>query len=335
MLRPRMIIDIGEWQFTYGVEVSIDQDIDSLTDTCKITIPRLHQWDVKKIALGDDPILKLGDPVKIQLGYLPTYKTRFIGFVKDIKPGVPVTIECEDTMFLLKRGSLTLSYKDATLQQLIADIVPVGIEYKVVSDKPVHIGQWRITKASPAKILEELKSKMKIYSYFRNITEGGVTRPVLYVGLAYWADHRNEEVFEFGENIIDDKDLVYKRAEDIKLRAKATSWLKNNTKIEVEVGDEDGEERTIHAYNLTKAQLEVYAKAELERYKYTGYRGSFPTFGEPAVEKGDVAYLIGNKYHPDGKYLVKSVRISCGIKGYKQTIFPDSIINDKQNSTGK
>lgn len=335
MLRPRMIIDIGEWQFTYGVEVDIDQDIDTLTDTCRITIPRLHEWDGKKIALGDDPILKRGDVIKVQLGYLPNYTTRFIGFVKDIKPGVPVTIECEDSMYLLKKGSITASYPSVSLQQLVDDIVPAGIEYKVVSDKAVHIGQWRVTKASPAKILEELKSKYNIYSYFRNITENGITRPVLYVGMAYWFDHRNEHVFEFRENIIDDKDLVYKRKEDIKLRAKAISWLKNNTKVEVEVGDVDGEERTIHAYNLTKAQLEVYAKAELERYKYTGYRGSFPTFGEPVAEKGDVAYLIGNKYHPDGKYLIKSLRIYCGVDGYRQEIFPDSIINDKQNSTGK
>jgi len=328
-----MIIDIGEWRFDYGAEVEIEQDIDTLTDTCKIVIPRKHEWDRKKIAIGDDPILKRGDAVKVQLGYLPNYKTRFIGFVKDIKPGVPVTIECEDSMYLLKKGSLTLSYKTVSLQQLVADIVPPGIEFKVVSDKPVNIGQWRITKASPAKVLEELKSKYRIYSYFRNITEGQETRPVLHVGLAYWLDHRQEHVFEFGENIVDDRDLIYKRKEDILLKAKATSWLKNNTKIEVEVGDPDGEERTIHAYNLSKEELEVYAKAELERYKYTGWRGSFPTFGEPAAEKGDVAYLIGNKYHPDGKYLIKSLRITMNTSGYKQIIYPDSIINDKQNST--
>lgn len=333
MLSPCMDIQIGEWAFTYGVQVDIDQSIDSLTDTCTITIPRRYNWEGKSIAAGDDPIIKRGDKVVVKLGYDKKLKTRFIGYVKDVRSGMPVTIECEDSMYLLKKGSLTLSYKSVSLQTLVDAIVPKGIEYKVVGDKEIFIGQWRITKASPAKVLEELKSKYHIYSYFRNITSGDETKAVLHVGLAYWID-RKEQVFEFGFNIIQGNDLTYKRKEDIKLRAKATSWTRDNKKIEVEVGDPDGEERTINAYNLTKEQLEVYALTELERYKYTGYRGSFPTFGEPAFEKGDVAYLVGNQYHPDGKYLGKSVRISSGTDGYKQIITPDSIINDKRASTG-
>lgn len=334
MLNPCIDIQIGEWAFTYAVGVEINQEINTLTDTCRITVPRKIEWDGKKIALGDEPILKRGDKVVVKLGYDEVFKTRFIGYIKDIKAGVPVTIDCEDSMYLLKKGSLTLSYKSVSLQTLIRDIVPAGVDYKVIGDKEVFIGQWRITKASPAKILEELKSKFKIYSYFRNITDGVLTKPVLHVGLAYWLDHRNEHVFEFSENVIEDNDLTYRRKEDIRLRAKATSWGLDNTKTEIEVGDADGEERTVHAYGLTKKQLEVYAKAELERYKYTGYQGSFPTFGEPAVEKGDVAYLIGNQYHPDGKYLIKGVRITSGINGYRQIITPDSIVNDKRASTG-
>lgn len=334
MINPCMDIQIGEWAFTYGVNVEIEQDISTLTDTCTITVPRKAEWEGKQIALGDDPVLKRGDKVIVKLGYNQQYKTRFIGFVKEVKSGVPVQIICEDSMFRLKQNSLTLAYKGVSLQQLVADIVPAGIKYKVVSDKPVYIGQWRITKASAAKVLEELKSKYNIYSYFRNITTNGVTESVLYVGLAYWVDHRKEEVFQFGQNIIDAKNMVYRRKEDIKLKAKAISWTRDNKKIEVEVGDPEGEQRTVHAYGLTKQQLEVYAAAELERYKYTGYTGDFTTFGEPAVEKGDVVYLVGNKYHPEGKYLIKKVRIAHGVNGYRQIITPDSIINDKRASTG-
>ena len=140
----------------------------------------------------------------------------------------------------------------------------------------------------------------------------------MYCGLAYWTDNRNTSTFRFGFNVIDPFALVYKRQEDIRLKAKAISWQRNNTKIETEVGDEDGEQRTIHAYNLNLSQLQVYAKAELERYKYTGYRGELETFGEPAVEKNDIINLVGNQYHPDGKYLIKKVKVQFGTGGYRQ-----------------
>jgi hypothetical protein len=117
------------------------------------------------------------------------------------------------------------------------------------------------------------------------------------------------------------------------LKAKAISWQADNTKIEVEVGDPDGEQRTLHFYGLNKEQLEIRAKAELEKYKYTGYYGNFTTFGEPAIEKGDVVSFIGNKYHPDGKYLCKELKIKFGTAGYRQAITPDGIINDKRAST--
>jgi len=331
-------ITIGQWVFDYCVDVEMIQDIDTLTDTCKITIPRKLVWDGKYVGLGDDllgkqPIIKRGDKVVVQLGYDGNLKTRFIGYVKDVKAGMPVTLICEDSMFLLKKGKLTFNFPGGDIRSLLDIIMPAGITYKTPADKSIVVPQFRFTNVSPAKVLEELKSRMGIYSYFRNVTSGNVTESVLYVGLAYWTDNRNTETFQFGLNIIDPYELVYKNIEDIRLKAKAISWQRNNTRIETEVGDEDGEQRTIYAYNLTLAELQVYAKAQLEKYKYTGYRGSLETFGEPAVEKNDIISLVGNQYHPDGKYLVKEIRIKSGVGGYKQTISPGQIINDVGNST--
>lgn len=323
-------ITIGEWQFDYCVDVEIASDIGTLTDTCKITIPRkTESWEGKKIAIGDDPVLKRGDAVTVKLGYDGVLKTRFIGYVKDIKAGMPVTILCEDSMYLLKKGKLTFSFPGGDIRTLLEKVLPAGMKYKTPADKSISVPQFRFTNVSPAKVLEELKSRMGIHSYFRIIEN----EPVLYVGLAYWTDHRKTETFQFGFNIIDPYELVYKREEDIRLKAKAISWQRNNTKIETEVGDEDGEQRTIHAYNLNLIELQVYAKAELERFKYTGYRGSLITFGEPAVDKNDIINIVGNQYHPDGKYLIKDVQIKFGTGGYRQSISPGQIINDTRNST--
>jgi hypothetical protein len=297
-------IQIGDYEFAFCVDAEIVSTIDSLTDTCRVTIPRKFNWNGKNIALGDDPILKRKDKVIVQAGYDGKLSTQFIGYIKDIKPGVPLTIECEDGMMPLKTGEITGSYRSATLKQLLRDILPSTVEFVCPE---IVLGPYRFTKVTVARILEDIHTRFGIYSYFRLITDNGNTRPVLYSGLAYWTDHRTEETFEFGYNIINHDDLVYKREEDVRLKIKAIGILPNNKRIELPVGDDDGEIRTVHYYNVDLPTLKLRAEQDLARFKYTGYVGSFLTFGEPSVQKGDIVNLVGNVYHPDGKYNRKAL----------------------------
>lgn len=317
MKRLSSHIIIGEYSFRYVVDVNIDSSIENLTDTCNITLPRKLFWNGENIAIDTNAVFKRGMKVTVNIGYDDDLKTRFVGYIKNIKAGTPVTLECEDSMYLLKTGSITKSYASANLKSLFSDIMPTGISY-VAQD--VSFGAIRISNASPAKILETLKSDYGIYSYFRLINNV----PVLYSSLAYYYDvNVNEHTFNFGNNIIEDSNLTYKIKEDIKIKVKAISILQNNLKIEITKGDEDGEERTIHRYGITKMELEKYAEAELERYKVDGYKGTFDSFGEPAVFVNDIVSLSGNNYFPSGRYKVKSIKTSFGKKGYKQTIEPD------------
>ena len=332
MLKLSSHITIGQWSFDYVCNVKIDTSIETLTDTCTITIPRKLQWNGAAIAMGDsslngEPIIKRGDKVVVQCGYDGNMKTRFIGYIKNIKAGVPVTVECEDTMFLLKKGSITKSYPQRhSLKQLLTDIIPAGIEWFVPNDTQLEYCQAvNYTRVTPAKILEDLKED-SIYSYFRNITENGVTRSVLYSGLPYYTEFRNTANFQFGYNIIKD-DLTYKRAEDISIKLVCISHFKDNKTIEKEFGDTDGEVRTFNFVDLNVNDLEIYGKRELDRIKHTGYFGNFTTFGVPELEKGDVSAVTGNQYHPDGSYLTKSVKIEFGMKGYRQIPVLDNIIS--------
>ncbi len=322
-------IQIGDYEFNYCVDVEIETSIESLTDTCRITLPRKFEWNMQQIALGNDPILKRKMPVIVKAGYDGNLQTEFIGYVKEIKSGVPVTIQCEDSMFLLKQSGteVTKGYnKSTTLSEILGDILPAGIEFKAVD---VSLGMPRFNKLTPARVLEELKSRYGIYSYFRIIEN----RPILYSGLAYWTDHRGEAEFEFGRTIIDHSNLFYKREEDVRIRVKAIGINKNNSRDKIEVGDPDGELRTVHYHDVDKATLKLRAEQDLARFKYTGYSGNFLTFGEPSVQKGDIASLVGNKYNPDGKYLIRKVTKKIGVTtGYKQTIEPESIVNDKRNN---
>ena len=134
--------------------------------------------------------------------------------------------------------------------------------------------------------------------------------------------------------IIDNRmaqNLIYKRAEDIILKIEAYSYISNNKKIKVTIGDEGGELRTIYAQYLTEPQLLQYAAQMYNYLKVDGYRGTFETFGEPAVSANDIINITGDDDHPSGTYQVKSVETRFGIGGYKQIIEPDIMLNTYTN----
>ena len=120
------------------------------------------------------------------------------------------------------------------------------------------------------------------------------------------------------KNIIAEE-LIYRRAEDVKLKVKATSVSRKNVRSELEMGDKDGEEIQVFAYNVNLDGLKLFANNALKQYKYTGHRGSIETFGEPLVHKCDIAHIEPS----DGKkgdYLIKKLEVSFGTGGYRQKI---------------
>lgn len=303
-------IILGDFEFHNIVSVTTKSSYESLTDTCKIVIPRKVQWEGKPIIAGDNPPIKRGDSVTVQLGYDGELESVFIGFITDIKSGTPIEITCEDMMYKLKQTVVTKSYAQVNLKQLLSDILPTGTPFQCPD---VNLGQFRISKASVAKVLDKLKSDYRIYSWFR---EGK-----LYSGLPIFPDLQKTLKFGFQQNITQDDDLQYLRKEDVKLKVKAISMLPNNTKIEVELGDPEGEQRTLHYYNLSKTALEATATREIEKLRYEGFRGKFTALGFPAVLHGDIAELAdSNISDRNGKYIIKSVERNFGANGYRQII---------------
>lgn len=298
-----------------------------LTDTCKVVIPRRLTWQGKDIVAGSDPLIKRGARIEIWLGYNGKLQKRFSGFISKITPKLPIEIECEDEMFLFKQFSFTKSFASVTLSELVDYIFAEGQKKDAfLFDIPVDVnlstglGKFRITNATGAQVFEELRSKYNIYSFFREGT--------LYVGLAYVPALRKEAVFKFEYNILDNHKLEYRRDDDVKIKVKAVSINSKNEKIEIEVGDPDGELRTIHQFNYTEKDLKAWAEREIDRLKYEGYYGDFTTFGEPYVDHGAAAVILDDRLpERKGTYLIKEVKYKFGPgNGYKQTVVLDKKI---------
>lgn len=294
------------WQLDFVTEVEITRDTEKLTDICKITLPKKIKWD------GENEVpVKRGDAVKVWLGYDDRNELAFAGYVKEVGFKTPVVLECEDEMFKLKQmAAVKKAYKSTTLEQLLKD---QGLtDVKVMGEQT--LGAYRVTADTVASLLGKLQES-GIRSFFR--CEDG--KPVLYSGVIFERGTGASQVFATGINIINDQSLEQQKADTMRLNVKAVSILPNNKKIKVEVGDADGERRTITTYNKTESQLKAWAQQEIKRLKRDGLKGSLTTFGYKLVDKLDT---VGVKIDgtPMGVYQVKKNVIKYGSGGYRQEV---------------
>ena len=325
MLRPFCEIRIGENKFNFVTEAEFESSWKLLTDRGTIRLPHRFLKENKVIFVGENNFFKKGDLVTVDAGYFPEKFRLFTGFVSGINPSIPVEIAVEDYAYVIKQTNLTFSFKSVSLIQLLnsaieeakkkaSGYVLEGLKNIEVRAIDADLGAFRVTNVNIANILQELKKTYALTSYFRG--------NILYVGLAYYEEGTKRATFEFQKNIIDQgTDLEYVKEDDISFKVKAVSMLENNTKIEVEVGDDNGEQRTITKYNLNKEELIRAANREMNRLRFEGFRGQINTFLEPAVYHGDEIEIIDKKTpERNGIYLTESVNYTIGVNGYFQSI---------------
>lgn len=302
-------ITIGLLKFNYVTELEIVSAWEEMTDTCTIKLPR--KLKVKELELVN--VIKAGDPVKVELGYNGELRTEFVGYVRELRATIPVEVICEDSMYLLKKKAFSLSLPKGKLDDLLSEIYDGPL-----SVNEIEMGPFRTEKKMNGVIvLEQVKEQYGLRSFFRSDERG---EPVLTVGKVY-ADSPDRFKYAFGKNVIENS-LEFKRKEDVRIKVKAINYKDDNSKVEVELGDPDGEERTLSFYNIdSKSELEARAKEELDRLKYDGYRGSIKTFGVPACEHGDIAEINDPNYpERSGSFFIDKVVKTFGINGYRREV---------------
>ena len=294
------------WEFTTINTVKVVRDMDSLTQTCTLTLPRRLRWD------GQTEVpLRRGDEVKVWLGYDDRLELAFQGYIRQVGVKTPVVIECEDEMYQMKLlPAVRKAYRSVTLRQLLED-QGTGCRLRIMGEQ--SLGQYRVQAQTVAQLLDDL-GKQGIKSFFRYEGSG----PVLYSGVLFDHDKRPKQVFRTGQNIISDQ-LEQQHAEAMRLRVKVVSLMPDNKKNTVEVGDKDGELRTLHCYNKTKEEARKWGEQEVKRLRRDGLSGSFTTFGHHLVDVLDpVGMVIDGKRM--GIYQVTKNTITFGTGGYRQEL---------------
>ena len=283
----------------------ISENILEMSNTAKIIIPKEYGKLAGKSVLD---YLKVGQKVEIKAGYNGELSTEFAGYIREISADAPITIECDDETYILRKPPLVKSYKSVTLKQLLTDIIPAPLTF---SCPDVQLGRYQIDRASAFTVLQDLIQSYGLYSHLQN----GHLR----IGLA----------FDFGEKALksynyylNDKergnvkknDLKYKRAENYDIRIKAIAMAANGKNTTVTVGskDKDASERTLHfAGTMTEAQLRDVALGQLKKLVFDGFTGDITGFGYPQIHAGD-SITINDTENKDrqGTFLVERVNIT-------------------------
>ncbi|GAA4354172.1 hypothetical protein GCM10023185_15580 [Hymenobacter saemangeumensis] len=316
-------VTIGNLVYTKISGYEAESSWKNLGDTCNLKLYGLVQVVNPDGSVAErvkvEDVVKVGDPVEVQLGYDGNLRTEFKGYVAEVKLTVPFEVRCEDEYWKLKRTPINKTFKNMSLKKLLAELVP-GV--KLSDSVPaIAIEAFRADRTTVANVLQKVKENYLVCAYFR----GGR----LFVGLPYTeftsttGPEGSVAKYGFQQNIISD-DLTYKRAEDVRIKAKVVAYHRNGKKTTVkDVGDTEGEERTITLRTESKdpVVLKGMALQRLSSFKYDGYRGSFTGFGVPYVIHSGVAELYDD-LHPQrsGRYLVDTVKTSFGPEGFRRTI---------------
>jgi len=312
------LITIGKYRFTSPNEVVINSSWKELGDTCTIKLPNLKGRLERSIAVGD--------AVTVKLGYNGELRTEFVGYVSKISPKTPMEVFCEDGIWTLRRSTLTAgkSWKSVTLSGLLKEILSPLKTTLSPQIPAVTLAPFRIEKGTTlAQALQKLNEDYLLTAYFRGDT--------LFVGLPYteFSATRSEADRKAGRfvranfqgNVAADG-LTFNRADAVLLKAKAISILPNNKRIEVSVGDDAGEERTLHYYNIaSETALRQMATADLQKYKYDGYTGTVTLYGNVAAIHSGTALVSDARYpERDGSYVIDSIKTTFGLNGYRKEL---------------
>jgi hypothetical protein len=312
-------IRIGQIETEYLTSFSCKSSFKEMADTATVVLPRDYRSakingktnSLERKNIKD--LIKVGDEVSVQIGYEDRLKTVFKGYVKRISADIPLTIECEDEMFKMRRsGSFTESFKHTKLLDLLQKIAP-GYQYEVIDN--IDLGKFIIENSTAFEVLEAIHKDYLLQSRFAD--------KKLIVGFPTDLKPQANHIFNIDYMRSADS-LKFVTKEDLKLQIKAISNNSDGTKEVVTVGETGGSTRTLNFANKTKTELEGLAKKQLTTLVFDGYQGSFEATGEPYVVVGDAVTIKDNNYpssEREGKYLVEAVErdFESGT-GYKQTI---------------
>ncbi|MEI7487048.1 MAG: hypothetical protein WCJ72_06490 [Chryseobacterium sp.] len=316
-----------KYQFYVAESIHIENSTEKISDTAKVTLPREFKQvrqDDQNTSLAGERLLdfiKVGDKIKIELGYDGDLQSEFEGYITKVGAEIPIELECEDEMYQLKKMKpVNKLFKNVALKEVVQFLAP---GYNVNCKYEVKTGKIAFDNVTPYNALLDLKNKGYPFRFFfRDKT--------LMVHMNIDPDIQQQHQFNLNRNVRKGGDLKYETKEDRKFWIKAVSKQVGTSKeVTYEFGDKGESERKLDCPSgLNKNELKIWAENYYKKLNYDGYGGGFDSWCYPRTKAGDSANLTDPNYpnkHRDGVYYINEVTIdvnqSEGIKRNNKLTF--------------
>ncbi|MFN4249264.1 MAG: hypothetical protein ACK4EY_16170 [Flavipsychrobacter sp.] len=259
-----------------------------------------------------------GDKVEILAGYNGVLKHEFKGFVRRKDFTDPCKLILEGYSYQLRKKAPQKSWKKANLRDVLKELI-AGTDITIHPDtatdlyyEPLYIG---LKQQTALEVIEDLKVKKAIVAYFINGNE-------LYMGGDALA-LRNEVVrHKLGWNTTDESQLIYRRAEDVKVAVKVSYTDSKGKKREVTGGEKGGIERPYLFGRLSSSDEAIaIAIRDAQQYRYEGYEGRIKTRLVPYCQPGYKSEVTDEIYNVRAQnVIVEATELEINDDGDTRTI---------------
>lgn len=292
--------------------IEIECSVDNLVDVATITLPESVWNDV----LNLEGKIKRGSEVLIQLGYDNDLQTEFIGYVQKVTNDGSLIIHCEDALFLFRNSVPDIELKPTSVKRIAEYVIRhVDSSFSLSCDYDIAYEKFTIHQATGYDVLKKLQEETKGNFYF------DTEKKVLHIHPPY-VEKAGDVVYSMHLNV-ESSSLEYKEAIDKKVEITIEKTDSNGKVKSITKGQTGGDKKTLKLGNVSDADLDRIADAELLKNSYDGYEGSFDTWLVPFVKPSYSALIIDRDYpHKKGKYYVVSVKTSFSSSGAVRTITP-------------
>ncbi len=309
-------IKIGVYEFKTIHNVEFTKSVDDLVDTAIIQLPTKFKIKEGNVLKFTEQAIQVGDQVSITIGYENKYSaTEFVGYVKKIKPTIPIEIHCEDAMWLLRRKTINKAWNRSTnLKEVLAEVIK-DTPLELANNIPdIPLDNYIIKNANGTQVLQQLKKNLRLTAFVNDFNK-------LYCGLQQFTNVGQEVVYDLNYNIIENN-LEFKTKEERKIRVRYKYVSEDGTKKQVEFGDTGGALRTYNTAIVSDEKvLEQLAQTEIEKLKFNGFEGSIKTFLIPFATRGMSAKIIDSEHvNRAGNYFINKVVTTVGLDGARRVV---------------
>lgn len=304
-------ITVGSYKLLLLESVRITRSVEALSDTAVIILPGM----VHNQAIEVEDKIKIGDAVKIELGYNGKMKSEFEGYVQRMgTDGGSIKLECEDGLWLFRKGVEDKVYANKDVKEILSDICGQCGSFTVECDYAFTYEKFTVHNATGYEVLKKIQEEVKPNIYLKG--------EVLHVHPQY-AEIFGEAKYDFSRNIErGGTSLEYRKEDDRSVLVVVEGEKKDGTKVKVEVGSTGGDRITMKVPGATdEASLKRVAEQVHKERCYTGYSGSFNGWLWPYCDAGYKVSIVDPDYdYKNGTYYATAVEVDYSKGGGRRTI---------------